>query len=189
MKTKLWVVLLSIAAWVIFSPVIADTDSKKLQALTKEIRSLRAEVVELRKSVASLQAIRPNLTTLMPDFAERFHVMHYAGEAADWAVAGHELLAMKSLMEVAKQVDPEKGAMMEGFLDASFRKINAAIEHGELEPFVKALNDTVKNCNGCHVATGSPFIKVTLEGREALSLRHSHTLGRSKMSGKHMHKH
>ena len=47
MKTKLWVVLLSIAAWVIFSPVIADTDSKKLQALTKEIRSLRAEVVEL----------------------------------------------------------------------------------------------------------------------------------------------
>ncbi len=188
MKTKLWVVLLSIAAWVIFSPVIADTDSKKLQALTKEIRSLRAEVVELRKSVASLQAIRPNLTTLMPDFAERFHVMHYAGEAGDWAVAGHELLGMKGLIDVAKQVDPEKGAMMEGFMTASFRKINAAIEHGELEPFVEALDETVKSCNACHVATGSPFIKITLEGREALSLRHPHALDRSKMPGKHMHK-
>ncbi|MDH3669971.1 MAG: hypothetical protein OES46_02255, partial [Gammaproteobacteria bacterium] len=112
MRTKLWMSLISIAIFGLLGPAMADTDSKELQALTKEIGALRAEVAKLRKSVVSLQAIRPTLTTLMPDLAERFHVMHYAGEAGDWAVAGHELLGMKSLIDVAKQVDPEKGPML-----------------------------------------------------------------------------
>ncbi len=169
--------------------VVADTDSKELQALTQEVRKLRAEVAALRKSVASLQAIRPTLTMLMPNLAERFHVMHYAGEAGDWAVAGHELLGMKGLIDVAKQVDPEKGPMLDGFMTAGFNKLNAAIEHGDTAAFVTALEETVTSCNACHVAVGSPFIKVTLEARDALSLRHSHDLGESKMPGKHMHKH
>jgi hypothetical protein len=125
----------------------------------------------------------------MPDLAERFHVMHYAGEAGDWAVAGHELLGMKSLIDVAKQVDPEKGPMLDGFMTTSFNKISAAIEHGDVASFATALDETIKSCNACHVAVGSPFIKVTLEGRDAVSLRHAHTLGKSKMPGKHMHKH
>lgn len=189
MRIKLWMSLVSIAVFWLFGPVMADSDSKEIQALTKEVRALSAEVTELRKSVASLQRLRPTLTTLMPDLAERFHVMHYAGEAGDWAVAGHELLGMKGLIDVAKQVDPGKGPMLDGFMTASFNKINAAIEHGKIEPFVKALDETIKSCNACHVAVGSPFIKVTLEGRDALSLRHPHVLDRSKMAGKHMHKH
>jgi len=189
MRTKLWMSLISIAIFGLLGPAMADTDSKELQALTKEIGALRAEVAKLRKSVVSLQAIRPTLTTLMPDLAERFHVMHYAGEAGDWAVAGHELLGMKSLIDVAKQVDPEKGPMLDGFMTTSFNKISAAIEHGDVASFATALDETIKSCNACHVAVGSPFIKVTLEGRDALSLRHPHALGRSKMSGKHMHKH
>ncbi|MDH3673468.1 MAG: hypothetical protein OES46_20300, partial [Gammaproteobacteria bacterium] len=75
------------------------------------------------------------------------------------------------------------------FMTTSFNKISAAIEHGDVASFATALDETIKSCNACHVAVGSPFIKVTLEGRDALSLRHPHALGRSKMSGKHMHKH
>jgi hypothetical protein len=176
---KLWMPLIFVVVFGFSGAVIADTDSKELQVLTKEIRALKAEVAELRKSVASLQAIRPTLTTLMPDIAERFHVMHYAGEAADWAVAGHELFALKALIDVAKQVDPEKGPMLDGFMTASFNKINAAIEHGDVASFVTALGEAIKSCNACHVAVGSPFIKVTLEGRDAVSLRHAHTLGKS----------
>jgi hypothetical protein len=188
-KTKLWMPLILIAIFGFSGPVMADTDSKELQTLTKEIRALTAEVAELQKSVASLQRLRPTLTALMPDFAERFHVMHYAGEAGDWAVAGHELLALKGLIDVGKQVDPEKGPMLDGFMTASFNKINAAIEHGDVASFVTALDEGVKSCNACHVAVGSAFIKVTLEGRDALSLRHPHALDPSKMPGKHMHKH
>ena len=37
---------------------------------------------------------------LMPNFAERLHVMHYAGEAEDWAVASHELLGLRHLVGI-----------------------------------------------------------------------------------------
>ncbi|MEE8211028.1 MAG: hypothetical protein V3T85_03790, partial [Acidiferrobacterales bacterium] len=87
MNSKSCTLLLALAVLLPFSPAMADSDSKEIQALTKEVRALRAEVAKLQKSVASLQVIRPTLTTLMPDYAERFHIMHYAGEAGDWAVA------------------------------------------------------------------------------------------------------
>ena len=189
MKTKLWVVLFSIAAWVIFSPVMADTDSKKLQALTKEVRALKAQVDALQKSVAVLEAMKPTVTGLMPSFSERFHVMHYAGEAGDWAVAAHELLAMREMVEVISAVDPEKGALMQGFMTGSFNKINAAIEHGNGKSFNQALDDTVKNCNACHDAVGSKYIQVTLDAKNSLSMRHSHKFIDSEMMGKHMHNH
>ncbi len=60
---------------------------QQIQALKKEISILRAEVQALRKAVGSLQALKPTLTTLMPDFAERFHVMHYAGDAGAQDIA------------------------------------------------------------------------------------------------------
>ncbi len=132
MSTTSWTLLVSVLALGLANPVSADTDSKETRALVKEVSALRAEVAELQKSVASLQRLRPTLTTLMPDFAERFHVMHYTGEAGDWAVAGHELLELKGLIDVAKQVDPEKGAMMDGFMNVGFRRINAAIEPGDV---------------------------------------------------------
>ncbi len=189
MNFKSCTLLLALAVLVPFSPAIADSHSKEIQALTKEVRALRAEVAKLQKSVASLQVIRPTLTTLMPDFAERFHVMHYAGEASDWAVATHEFLEMQRMLEVVNAIDPEKGALMKGFMTGSFNKINAAIEHEDPKSFSKALTETVKNCNACHAAVGSGFIVVTLDVDESLSMRHPHQLTRSKMMGQHMHKH
>jgi cytochrome c556 len=189
MNSKSCTLLLALAVLVLFSPVMADSDSKEIQALTKEVRALRAEVAKLQKSVASLEVIRPTLTTLMPDFAERFHIMHYAGEAGDWAVAAHEFLEMQRMIKVVNAIDPEKGALMKGFMTGSFNKINAAIEHENSESFSKALSETVKNCNACHGAVGSGFINVTLDVNESLSMRHPHQLTRSKMMGQHMHKH
>ncbi len=136
-----------------------------------------------------LQATQPTITGIMPNFAERFHVMHYAGDAGDWTVAGHELQEMQRLIGVAKQIDPKAGALMEGFMTASFRKLKESIDHGKRESFDQALTETVKNCNACHAATGSPFIQVTLEVGESLSLRHPHSFGKSKAPMEHMHKH
>lgn len=189
MTAKLWILLLTFTMLGLSGPVVANSHSKDVRALTKEVSALNDEVARLRKAVESLQAIQPTIATLMPELSEQFHVMHYAGEAEDWAVVDHELLGIKSLIQVIKQVDPEKGAMVEGFMGGNFQKIEAAIEHENLKSFNKALVAIVESCNACHVAVGSPFIKVALDAKDSLSMRHSHNLGRSTKPGEHTHMH
>ena len=169
--------------------VAADEDSKQIRELVGQVTALEAEVAELRKAVESLKAAQPTVTMLMPNFAERFHVMHYAGEAEDWAVASHELLGLNHLVKVMQEIDPEKGAMAIGFLDANFKQLDAAIEHENMESFKQSLIETVENCNSCHVAVGSPSMKITLNVSDSLSMRHSHALGKSKKPGEHKHTH
>ncbi|MFQ5936725.1 MAG: hypothetical protein ACE5LB_09975 [Acidiferrobacterales bacterium] len=187
--TKKLFIFVALAIVAALGPALADSDSQQIDVLAREIRALRAEVEKLQKSLAALEALKPTLTTIMPDFAERFHVMHYAGVAGDWALAGHELLELQRLVNAADTIDPEKGALMKDFMTPRFDKLNAAIEHGNTSAFEKALTETVENCNACHAAVGSAFVKVTLDVDESLSMRHSHQLLKSKKPGTHMHKH
>ena len=173
-------------------PMMKKDEPQGTSATMRELNTLedlKAEVIALRKAVEALQATQPTITSLMPEFAERFHVMHYAGEAGDWAVAGHELLELQRLVGVIERIDPEKGPLMKGFMSQSLQKLNTAIEHGKRESFQQALGETVTNCNACHKAVSSEFIKVTLEVDESLSMRHPHHLKPSKMMGPHTHKH
>ena len=189
MKMKHWMILVSLVVSGGSGAAMAATDSKQIQTLTKQVAVLNDEVARLIKAVESLQAIQPTISSLMPDFAERFHVMHYAGEAEDWAVASHELHELKRQIEIMKLVDPEKGAMANGFLLGNFNKLDAAIEHENMETFQKELIETVRNCNTCHAASGSPWMKVVLDARDSLSMRHSHDLRKSEKPGEHTHKH
>ena len=149
-------------------------------ALRNEVEQLRREVTQLRTIVHTLQALQPTMTSIMPEFAERFHVMHYAGDAGDWAVASHELLEMKRLTKISTVIDPDKGPMLQGFMTPNLKALGKAIDHGSNEAFNRAVNTTVRNCNSCHVAAGSPFIKVSLEVITPLSMRHPHDLVASK---------
>lgn len=45
------------------------------------------------------------------------------------------------------------------------------------------------DCNACHTAAGSPFMVVTLNPTNSLSLRHSHKLMHSELSPEHEHEH
>ena len=187
MQMKLWIILFSLVVLGGSGATMAATDSKEVQALIKQVTILNDEVARLSKEVELLQAIQPTITSLMPEFAERFHVMHYAGEAEDWAVASHELFGLKRLIEIMKQVDPEKGSMAYGFLLKNFNDLDANIEHKNLESFQNSLIETTKNCNTCHAAVGSPWMKVVLDARESLSMRHSHDLNKSVKPGEHTH--
>lgn len=162
-----------------------QSSETKLESMDDLIEEVRV----LRKEVESLKARQPTITSLMPDFSERFHVMHYAGDAGDWAVAGHELLELQRIVELAKKISPENGALMEGFLAQKFETINSAIEHGNSDAFNKLLVETVDQCNACHTAVGSSFIKISLDARESLSMRHSHELQASEKMGDHTHEH
>jgi outer membrane murein-binding lipoprotein Lpp len=129
MQFKDWVFMFALVFPVGSSVVMAGTESKDIQALARQVEILNNEVTRLKQAVESLHAIQPTITSLMPEFSERFHVMHYAGEAGDWAVASHELLGLKRLIGIMQQVDPEKGTMVNGFLLGNFDRIDAAIEH------------------------------------------------------------
>lgn len=182
--------LLPILVLILHSPnLIASSDSDELKAISGQVAALRQEVADLKNSVEMLMKLRPSVTMMMPEISERLHVMHYAGDAEDWAVASHELNVLKGLVSRLELVDPERGAMAKGFLLGPFSQIEAAIEHGNQESFDEALDATVANCNSCHVAAGSPTMRVVLDATDSLSMRHSHALGKSEKPGDHMHTH
>jgi len=155
----------------------AGTVQEQLDALRSELRDLRATV----------DLLMPSVTMLMPDLAERFHVMHRAGDAEDWAVAMHELLAMERIVKVAKRSEPDRAPMFDAFMGQPFEDLELAIEHANQEDFNKALKLTITNCNACHKAAGSPFIEVVLDARSSISMRHPHKLDMSKPPTGHTH--
>jgi hypothetical protein len=158
---------------------VKEPDLKTLENLAKEINALR-------QRLATLEAVKPTFTNFMPNFSERFHVMHRAGDAGDWAVAAHEISEMQRLTRISKYIDPKLGGLMQGFMDGNLRKLSEAIEHGSAKSFRAALKDTVASCNGCHTATGST-IAVSLDVDDSLSMRHPHALRKSTVPKKHTH--
>lgn len=157
-------------------------------AAKDDVQSLRERIAALEARINALEAAR-SFTAFMPDFAERFHVMHQAGDAGDWAVAKHELLTMEGIAKRSTDIDPDKGKMLQQMLDPAFEQLEAAIEHGNEKKFQAALETTISSCNACHAATGSSFIQVTLDPPSSLSMRHPHKLMKSDAPGGHTHKH
>jgi len=173
--TLVSVLILSTAA-----PVQADSDKTEIEALKQQVSALL-------QRVESLEALKPTFTTFMPEFAERFHVMHQAGEAGDWAVAGHELSEMRRMASVSNYIDPEKSKLLESMLDPSLDTLNEAIEAGDHDTFEASMGSTIKACNACHIASQSPFIQVTLDAGDAVSVRHPHVFSKSKLAHGHTH--
>ena len=158
----------------------ADGDAKDLQALQQALQALQ-------QRVEILESIKPTFTGFMPNMAERFHVLHRAGDAGDWAVAGHELAEIKRLSALSQYIDADKGAMMQAMMGPSYETLEEAIEHGNRDELRTALDGTVKACNACHVATGSPFVQVVLDAEKSISMRHPHALAQTEMAGGHAH--
>jgi len=152
------------------------TDSDRLVA---RIQALEARILVLES--------RFSFASFMPDFAERFHVMHRAGEAGDWAVASHELQEMMRLARLSPSIDNDKGNLMIAMLEPSFEALEHAIEHSNHEKFHKALSQTIDTCNACHTATGSKFVQVELDARGSLSMRHPHKLMERQVPDGHSH--
>ena len=173
--------ILSVAVLLSGAPYAANASSDA------DIEALRETIQALQTRIESLEAVKPTFTTFMPNFAERFHVLHRAGEAGDWAVAGHELSEMKRMMKISTELDAEKAALMQGMLTPSFNAISEAIEQGDHKQFETALDSTINTCNACHVASNSPFIQVTLDATDAVSLRHPHAFSTSVQMAGHGH--
>ena len=179
MYMKLKAIFAATALAALSMPLLADSDGAKIEVLERQIEALQARI-------AALEAHR-TFTTFMPNFAERFHVMHRAGESGDWAIAAHELQEMKRLTRLSTSIDADKGKLMQAMMTPSFEELESAIGHSNHKKFEKALIQTTNTCNACHTATGSDFVQVTLDPAEALSIRHPHKFSEQKMQGGHSH--
>lgn len=199
MKPSTLFMLLVLASFpsLVSAAAAADRDSEhgrmmSVPAVTKKepelktLDELRQEIRALRQRVSVLEALKPMFTNFMPNYSERFHVMHRAGDAGDWAVAAHEIDELRRLTRVSKYVDPKLGELMQGFMDGNLRRLREAAEHGNPKTFQAALKDTVASCNGCHKASAST-ITVTLNVEDGLSMRHPHELVKSTVPKDHTH--
>lgn len=162
---------------VIFGNLLANQDLDTKQLLSR--------IQAMEERLAVLEG-RVTFSSFMPDFAERFHVMHRASKAGDWAVASHELEVMKQIIASSKSIDVDKGTLFQAMMGPVVEKLDDAIKHADQEKMTASLSEAVQVCNSCHVATGSPFVKVTLDATESLSMRHPHQFSEQKM-GKHKH--
>ncbi len=180
MKSKIKILAASTTLLVFLSPAaLAGSDSTNTAALVEKIE-------RLEQRIATLESAR-TFTQFMPGFSERFHVLHRAGEAGDWAVAAHELTELKRLMSLAPAIDAEKGQLMIAMLGPSMDELKEIIEKGDKQAFNKTLVGTVNTCNACHVATNSPFIEVKLDARDSLGMRHPHKLTAREAPAGHGH--
>jgi hypothetical protein len=179
MQKRMKAMLFASTVAVLSAPVLAAGDADRVEALEHRIEALEARI-------AALEAHR-TFTSFMPNFAERFHVMHRAGEAGDWAVASHELAEMKRITALSPTIDAEKGKLMQAMMAPSFEALEGAIEHANHEKFETALAQTIDTCNACHTATGSDFVQVTLDATESLSMRHPHTFMSRGVPSGHAH--
>lgn len=159
------------------SSAFADQDNK--------LEHLMERMQAMEERIATLEA-RFTFASFMPDFAERFHVMHRAVESDDWAVAGHELQEMKGMMESSTTIDAEKGDLFNAMMGPVIEDMENAITHSKSEKMTALLERAVETCNSCHAATGSPFINVTLDAIGTLSMRHPHAFKKQEM-GSHKH--
>ena len=179
MKTRIKAASLASLIAILSTPLLADSGKEKSEALEREIAALQARV-------AALEA-QQTFTSFMPNVAERFHVMHRAADAGDWAVASHELSEMQRLTQLSDTINPDQGKLMQAMLAPSFEALASAIENTDDEKFDEALVQTIDSCNACHAATGSPFIQVTLDARDSLSLRHPHKFAQQAAAAGHGH--
>ncbi len=106
----------------IFStPVVADSNKAEFEALERQIEALHTRI-------AALEA-QQTFTSFMPDFSERFHVMHRAGEAGDWAVASHELEEMKRLTNLSTNIDANNGELMQQMMKTNMLYGSFPVDH------------------------------------------------------------
>ncbi len=75
MNTRLGTVLMASMVAALSAPATAGSDAVTIDALQHQVKTLQARVEALEA--------RHTLTSFMPNFAERFHVMHPSGERLD----------------------------------------------------------------------------------------------------------
>ena len=152
------VVSLLVTAWCA-SQVIRP--NHRLEALAKAPSP--AESVEER--LKKLEASAPGMGEVMSGVQVHFAKLWFAGEARNWKLAEFEMDEIKENLDSAVAIRREEnGVNMVGVADAFKQTQLAALEEAigqqNADLFRKSYEESITTCNGCHQATGRPFITI-----------------------------
>ncbi len=110
-------------------------------------------------TLEQLAEIQPGLGTVMIEYGKRFYRMYVAAEEGNWDLAKYELEEAKEIQEVGETTRPNNAEKLKNFESTYLDPIEKAIDAKDLSAFENAYNNAIKGCNGCHAATGHPYIK------------------------------
>jgi len=112
--------------------------------------------------VDAIWSIQPGLGTIMIEYGKRYYITYYAAKAGNWDLAAYELKEAMEIQEVGEATRPGKAEMLKAFEKSYLDPLGDAIKAKGFAKFETAYNAGIQGCNGCHAATGHPYIKYTL---------------------------
>lgn len=104
---------------------------------------------------------------LMQRFQWNVNKLYFAGMAGNKPLAGfylHEL--EESMEELAEHPIEENGQRLDDLVRAwglaPLEKLEESLEKTDPAGFKLAYSDFIQNCNGCHLSSGHPYLRIVL---------------------------
>ncbi len=110
-------------------------------------------------TLEQLAEIQPGLGTVMQEYGKRFAMVKVAADAEDWGMAGYQLDEAIEIQEVGEITRPDKAGMLSGFEHSYLDALEETIKAKDKTAFDAAYAKAITGCNGCHVATGHPYVR------------------------------
>jgi hypothetical protein len=145
----------------VFGAILAAgcTQQAKAPAQQTQPTEIAATTKHGKLTLEQIAEIQPGLGTIMIEYGTRFYRMYKAAKDGNWDLAKYELHEAKEIQEVGETTRPGKADMLKSFESTYLDPLEKAIEAKDWDAFEKAYNSGVEGCNGCHAATGHPYIK------------------------------
>jgi len=108
----------------------------------------------------ALWNIQPGLGTVMMEYGYRFALARLAVDSSNWGMAAYQIKEATEIQEVGEITRPNNAPLLKGFEQSSLDPLNAAIDAQDQAQFDAAFSEAINGCNGCHQATGHPYVVV-----------------------------
>jgi hypothetical protein len=118
------------------------------------VQFVDAKFNKVDRSLA-LWNIQPGLGTVMIEYGNRWSRLWFSSNAGNWDMAQYQLDEMIEIQEVGETTRPNRAQMLKAFEDGYLTAVDKAIKAQDKDAFVKAYNEAIDGCNGCHKASKS----------------------------------
>ena len=116
----------------------------------------------------------PGLGEFMTATQLRHAKLWFAGKNNNWALAAYEIDEIKEGLEDAAKLHSTfdgipVAEMIKTIIDPRVERLEKAIEAKNGAQFAAAFDELTEGCNGCHAASGKPFIRIQRPSEPPLS--------------------
>ena len=134
-------------------------DTVPSAALTvQQVKDLIAQKFNEANRDYTLWNIQPGLGTVMIEYGHRFALAYHAAQAGDWGMAQYQIKEALEIQEVGEVTRPEKAELLKDFEHQYVDPLVADIAAKNLDQFNADYESAIIGCNGCHEATGHPYV-------------------------------